>query len=134
MKKKILFITILLITILYMPNVLAANITACNTALPNVMIDEKIPNAVHTIITVIKIAVPILLVIFGMLDLLKGVMASKEDEIKKGQNILIKRIITAVMIFFVWSLVQLLISFVADDNGGITACADCFINGNCISD
>ena len=42
-----------------------------------------LPNIVHIIITVIWIVVPILLVVFGLLDLAKAVMAQKEDEIKK---------------------------------------------------
>lgn len=129
MKKKVLLFILLLTCILYMPNVLAAGITGCSTVLPsNVIIDPKIPNTVHTVIVVIKIAVPVLLVIFGMLDLFKGITAQKEDEIKKGQQLFIKRLITAVIIFFIVSVVQLLVGFVAGDDG-IMECANCFING-----
>ena len=128
MKKRILMFALLMLAILYVPNVLAANMTGCEAVLPNVVIDTKIPNTVHTIIVVIKIAVPVLLVIFGMLDLFKGVMAQKEDEIKKGQQIFIKRLIAAALIFFVISIVQVLVSFLAGDEG-IMNCASCFING-----
>ena len=128
MKKKVLFLTILLLAILYVPSVFAANVTGCEAILPGIVIDTKIPNTVHTIIVVIKIAVPVLLVIFGMLDLFKGIMAQKEDEIKKGQQMFIKRLITAAIVFFVISIVQLLVSFVAGDEG-IMTCASCFING-----
>ena len=130
MKKKIVLVIILLMVMVYVPSVFAENITGCSSVLgSNVKIDEKIPNAVHTIIVAIKIVVPILLVVFGMIDLVKGIMAQKEDEIKKGQNIFIKRIITAAIVFFVISIVQLIISFVADDEG-IMNCANCFINGS----
>lgn len=128
MKKKVLLFVVLLLTILYVPNVFAVDITGCETVLPNVVIDTKIPNTVHTIVVVIKIAVPVLLVIFGMLDLFKGITAQKEDEIKKGQQLFIKRLISAAIIFFVISIVQLLVSFVAGDEG-IMECASCFING-----
>lgn len=129
MKKKIVLGIILLMVMVYVPSVFAANITGCNAVLgSNVKIDEKIPNAVHTVIVAIKVVVPILLVVFGMIDLMKGITAQKEDEIKKGQNIFIKRLITAAIIFFVISIVQLIISFVADDEG-IMNCANCFING-----
>jgi hypothetical protein len=79
----------------------------------------------------IKVVVPILLVIFGMLDLFKGITAQKEDEIKKGQHTFIKRIISAAIVFFVVSIVQLLISFVATykNEKGLMNCANCFING-----
>jgi len=128
MKKKIFMIMILALLVFYAPSVLAVNMTGCEANLPGVVIDAKIPNTVHTIIVVIKIAVPVLLVIFGMLDLFKGLTAQKEDEIKKGQNLFIKRLISAAIIFFVISIVQLLVSFVAGDEG-IMTCANCFING-----
>lgn len=130
MKKKILLLIVLGAAILYVPSVFAANIGACSSVFgSNVIIDEKIPNTIHTVITVIKVAVPVLLVIFGMLDLAKGIIASKEDEIKKGQSIFIKRLITAALIFFITTIVQLLISFVAGEDANIMNCANCFING-----
>lgn len=130
MKKKTLLILICAIMLFYAPSVFAKNITGCSSVLPDVTIDAKLPNAVHTIITIIKIAVPVLLVIFGMLDLVKGIIASKEDEIKKGQQIFIKRLIVAVIIFFVTTIVQLIISFATDENdNNIMSCANCFING-----
>lgn len=128
MKKKIFMLIVIALIAFYVPSVLAVNITGCEANLPGVVIDSKIPNTVHTIIVVIKIAVPVLLVIFGMLDLFKGITAGKEDEIKKGQQLFIKRLISAAIIFFVVSIVQLLVSFVAGDEG-IMTCANCFING-----
>lgn len=129
MKKKILLVMVLLLCLAYVPSVFAVNITGCSSVLPsNVIIDAKIPNTVHSIIVVIKIAVPVLLVIFGMLDLFKGITAQKEDEIKKGQQIFIKRLISAAIVFFVISIVQLLVGFVAGDEG-IMTCANCFLNG-----
>ena len=95
-------------------------------------IDIKLPNMVSTIILVIQIAVPIVLVIFGMIDLFKGIIAQKEDEIKKGQQTFIKRLIAAAIVFFVVIIVKLLISFVAGDDEQektIMDCANCFING-----
>ena len=128
MKKKVVLFFIMLVSILFIPNVLAANVQGCDAVISGVIIDTKIANTVHTIIVVIKIAVPVLLVVFGMLDLFKGLTAQKEDEIKKGQQLFIKRLISAAIIFFVISIVQLLVSFVAGDEG-IMTCASCFING-----
>ena len=131
MKKKILVIMLLMLVVFYAPGVLAQSISGCTAikGLENLSIDPKIPNMVHIVIVVIKIAVPILLVIFGMLDLFKGLTAQKEDEIKKGQQIFVKRLIAAAIIFFVVSIVQLLVSFVSNDEPGIMQCANCFING-----
>lgn len=128
MKKKIFMTMILALLVFYAPSVFAVNMTGCEANLPGVVIDAKIPNTVHTIIVVIKIAAPVLLVIFGMLDLFKGLTAQKEDEIKKGQQIFVKRLVSAAIIFFVISIVQLLVNFVAGDEG-IMTCANCFLNG-----
>ena len=82
MKKKMLFaIVILGLVILCTEPVLAYNIASCESSIKGAIIDEKIPNLVSTIVTVIKIVVPVLLVIFGMIDLVKGVIAQKDDEI-----------------------------------------------------
>ena len=58
------------------------------------------------IIPLVQIGIPIILIILGMLDLGKAVVASKEDEIKNAQKMLIKRAIYAVAIFFVVLIVQ----------------------------
>lgn len=129
MKKKIfMLIVIIMIMVAVMPSVAAVDVQGgCKTILPNANIDVKIANTVHTIIVVIQIAVPVLLVVFGMMDLVKAVMGQKEDEIKKGQQTLVKRIIAAAIVFFVMVAVRFVVSLV-DDNG-VMDCADCFLNG-----
>ncbi len=95
-------------------------------------VDAKIVKVVHTIILLIQVVAPVLLVIFGMLDLAKGVMAQKEDEIKKGQQTFIKRLIAAVIIFFVIAVVRMVVSFVTDgddDGTDIMNCINGFLNG-----
>jgi type IV secretory pathway TrbL component len=87
------------------------------------------PYMISTVIQIIQIAVPILLIIFGMLDLGKAVVASKEDEIKKGQQLFIKRAISALIVFFVILIVQLLIRFVSGNNASVVNCFNCFVNG-----
>lgn len=71
------------------------------------------------IIPLIQIGIPIILILLGMLDLGKAVVASKEDEIKAAQKLLIKRAIYALAIFFVVLIVQLvfgLLSSTGDKN------------------
>lgn len=88
-----------------------------------------LPNAVSLIIKIIWVVVPVLLVIFGLLDLAKAVMAQKEDEIKKGQQTLVKRIIAAVIVFFVIFIVQTIIKFVSGEDDTVMSCFNCFVNG-----
>ena len=71
------------------------------------------------IIPLIQIGIPIILIILGMFDLGKAVMASKEDEIKNAQKMLIKRCIYAVAIFFVVLIVNVvmgLLTYTEDTN------------------
>ena len=107
-------------------NVLAyQDMTACGFTVPG-----KLAYVVSLIIMVIQYAVPLLLIIWGMLDLGKAVIASKEDEIKKGQQTFIKRIIAAVIVFFVVAVTKLVVNLAAndDDRQGITNCIDGFVN------
>ena len=129
MKKKMKLLIGVLLGFLCTTPVYAVNIQgSCNDI--STTIDVKLPHTVHLVILVIQIAVPVVLVIFGMLDLFKGITAQKEDEIKKGQQTFLKRLLAAAMVFFVVVIVKLLIGFAAgSDKPSITNCANCFING-----
>lgn len=109
-------------------------ILTCSEALGGFEELSEVAQLTSTLITIIKIAVPLLLIVWGMLDLGKAVVAQKEDEIKKGQQIFIKRIIAAVLVFLVVFVVQLVFGLVANtnDSAKISSCIDCFINNkNC---
>ena len=132
MKKKIFGVIIFAIMFLPIISVSAVTKVSCGnvTGIP-----EKIPELTSFAITVIQIAIPIVLVVMGSLDLFKGLSAQKEDEIKKGQQMFIKRLIYAAIIFFVIVVAKLLISVVADSttSNNIAECIDCFLSGteNC---
>lgn len=79
-------------------------------------IPEKLAYIVGLAVRLIQIVVPILLILWGMLDLGKAVIAQKEEEIKKGQNTFIKRLVAAVVVFFVITIVRLVVSLFADDS------------------
>lgn len=97
-----------------------------------VTIDEVVPNVISFVVTMIKIIVPIVLIIFGMLDMFKAVIANDDKEMKEAQKKLIHRIIYAVIVFFVIALVQFVFSTLSQKGGSnATACIDCFINGSC---
>lgn len=63
---------------------------------------------VKSALTIIQIAVPILLIVMGSIDLMKAVMAGKEDEIKKAQTTFMKRCIAAVVVFLIPLIVSLI--------------------------
>ncbi len=94
-------------------------------------IPSLFPKVVSTAYTIIQIVVPIVLVVIGLIDLLKSVSSQKEDDIKKGQQILIKRIIAAVVVFLIFTIVKFVIGLASDGNSGIIDCTECFINNKC---
>ena len=88
-------------------------------------VDASLTTLVETIINAIKIVVPILLVVWGMLDLGKAGIAQKEDDIKKGQQTFFKRVIAAVIVFFIPAVVKLIVGMVTgDDAKGILECLE----------
>ena len=95
-------------------------------------IDPIIPNTVSMVVTIIKIAVPIILIIFGILDLAKAVMSNDEKQMKSSQGKLIKRILAGVIVFFVIAIVQFVFGFVVDGDSSKNAvsCLACFVTSD----
>lgn len=96
-------------------------------------IPYQLPALTSFAINFLKIATPIILIIVSIIKLLKALSASKDDEIKKAQNSLIKKLIAAVLVFFVISIVQFVILKVADttEQQNITKCMNCMLNNEC---
>ena len=76
-----------------------------------------------TIIMIFKIVIPILLIIFGMLDMGKAVTSGKEDEIKKSAMTFMRRAIAAIVIFFVPAIVGLVMYTIDASDGSRDYCA-----------
>lgn len=96
-------------------------------------IPVMIPRLASYAITALKTITPVILIIIGMFQLIKAITSQNEDEMKKARSSLIKKLIAAVMIFFLVAIVQFVVKQVADDaeQSSTEACFDCFINNNC---
>lgn len=108
-------------------------LNACQNAI-GAEVPDTILNIIHYVYLAIQIIVPILLIIFGMIDLAKAITASKEDEIKKAQSGLLKKAVLAVIVFLVFALVHFIFNFAAkdideDEQGNVWNCVECFIGG-----
>lgn len=109
-----------------------------NTLACNVDIDPIIPGTIRLVVTILKIAIPIILIIFGMLDIAKAVMANDDKEMKEAQKKLIHRIIYAVVVFFIVALVQFVFARLAGQSDSalgennsktnISECIACFVS------
>ena len=85
------------------------------------------------ILWIFLIAIPILVIIFGSIDLGKAVVASKDDEIKKAAKSLGMRLIAAVIIWFIPMLVDAVIGLVdrdADQVSDYKVCQKCVTSPN----
>ena len=82
-------------------------IDSCGGLLPIVKVIRK------GLFPIIQIGIPILLILLGTIDLGKAVISSDEKEIKAAQSRLIKRFIYAALVFFVVTLVSVLMNIVA---------------------
>lgn len=89
------------------------------------------------ILMIFKIVIPLLLLILGMFDLGKAVVASDDKAINKATTALVKRAVAAIIIFFIPTLIGFIFSIVAGFNDEIkdnyTVCKECVVSptGNC---
>lgn len=105
-------------------------------------IPHQVPQIISFAVNFLKILTPLILIFISIISLLKAISAGNEDEMKKAQKGLIRKIIAAVMVFFIISIVQFVIMKVADneirsdENGevettNLSDCLNCFLNNNC---
>ncbi len=74
---------------------------------------DPIWNLLGYLVNAIMVGVPILLIVLGMLDLGKAVIASKEDEVKKATKAFGKRFLYAVGVFAVVWMVTFVLNMVS---------------------
>ena len=72
-------------------------------------------NLIGKVVAIFQIAIPIILVVLGLISLGKAVVASKDDEVKKATTGLVKKLVLAAAIFFIVAIVKLVIGLVSGD-------------------
>lgn len=79
------------------------------------------PTAIATLVrnlyNLVKLLVPVLIIIMGMVDLLKAVMASDEKKMEESKPKLIKKLIAGVVIFLIFTIVQFVFKNLLGHNG-----------------
>jgi hypothetical protein len=136
MKKKIkyllTFITLFLIqnsSVLAYSNYSKGKLSCGNGMITN--IPTMIPKTVSIVYMALQIAVPVLLVIFGSIDLIKAISSGKEDEMKKAQTTFLRRLVTGALVFFIFVIVKLLVNSFGNHTAKVVNCMNCFINNSC---
>ena len=131
MKRKIFYVLLFICLLFFnIEFINAVTKVACGniTGIP-----KKIPEITSLVIQIVEIAVPVILVITGSMDLFKAVTAGKEDEMQKSKKILIKRLIVASIVFFLIVITRFIVSVAAskNDSDNIVSCMDCFLSKKC---
>lgn len=86
------------------------------------------------ILNFVKIIVPIVIIVFGVLDFYKAITSSKDEGLSKAFKSLIIRAIAGVCIFLLPGIVQLVLNMVnewSDYSNNWCCCTECLLNGDC---
>lgn len=94
---------------------------------PDIIIDDcaslfgdELVEKINDFMDIFKIAVPILLIGFGIVDFTKAVFSSKEDDMTKSKKTFFKRIIAAILVFIAPIFINLILSLANEVWGNIT--------------
>ena len=129
MKKKSILILIILCLILIPVNTSAAIEFCSKTA--------GIWKIIGKILFIVKIMIPILLIIFGVIDLSNAVISNKDGEITTSLKRFMIRVIAGIVVFFVPTIVSIAMNLVSsfansDAKKDYETCVRCLVDpGNC---
>lgn len=100
-------------------NILASSSTFCQDSVP-------IWRFIGNVVNILQIAIPVIIILLGTIDLGKAVMAGDDKKIKEAQKMLLMRLIYGVAIFFVVIIVKVVFGLVADSGAQTTGkCFEC---------
>ncbi len=71
-------------------------------------------NIVHDIIMLMQVIVPILLIIWGMIDFAKGVVSNDEDKIAAGRKAFLQRLLAGILVLLVITGVKLVFNLTSN--------------------
>ena len=121
--KKYKYILVFLLMLIIGINwVYAAEPEGCDVIFGSPSDPDSLRSFINDILQYPKILVPIIVIGLGMIDLAKAVLAAKEDMMRKAQSTFIKRVFIGVALFFVPTIVNILMHFADIVLGGANSC------------
>ena len=95
----------------------------------------KIWDLLGSVVTIIKIVIPLILIILGMVDLGKAVVSNDDKQINKSVTALIKRFVAAVVMFFIPTIISALFNVLAimgdSEKADYNICVQCVTGNTC---
>ena len=96
----------------------------------NIEMPEKTVDLISTFITILQVATPVILIIMGSIDFVKATASSREEDIKKGQQTFVRRLISGVTVFLVILIVKIVIGIISTDSSNtVLNCVNSMFNG-----
>ena len=140
MKKKLIYFSLIaFIFVIGMNSVYAGptkfdleRITVCG--FDNV--PKNIPMLTSGLYNLAKFAVPIIIIVMGLVDFLSATAAADIDKMKKSKKKFINRLIAGVFIFLILAIVQFIfrkIDFDKNQKAGFFSCMNCILSNDCKS-
>ncbi len=77
------------------------------------------------LINALKVMIPVIIIVMGSIDLGKAVVANSEDEMKKATQVLIKRVIAGIIIFFIPTIMNLILKMASNYVSTISSSSSC---------
>lgn len=80
--------------------------------------DAAVSNIMYllgVVVAVIRIAVPIILIVIGMVDLVKALTSQDDKQIKSATSLIVKRVVIAIAIFLVPTVVRLVMNLISQN-------------------
>ena len=112
----------------------AASINILSVDYENICSNQNILNAVRIIgdvVNILKWIVPIIIIIFGVIDFVKAVVSSDEDASSKASKALLRRFISGVAVFLVPTIlfgILNIIEVTTDIQSEFIACTECILD------
>ncbi|MDD3340778.1 MAG: hypothetical protein PHN72_01055 [Bacilli bacterium] len=92
----------------------------------NIRIPYQVVSLLRTVEMLIKIGVPIILIVMGMIDFGKVVMGKPDEQMKKTKSAFASRMIAGVLVFFVVSIVEMVLPLINTEDT-IVRCTKCVL-------
>ena len=122
--KKYSYVIVLIIALIIGINgVFAADSANCEAIFGSKTDPNSVRYFINEILQIPKIIVPIIIIIYGMIDFSKAVLASKEDEMRKAQTTFVKRVLIGIGVFLVPVIVDLLMGLADIALGAASSCS-----------
>lgn len=77
------------------------------------------------ILLILKVLVPVIIIVLGIVDLAKAVMSSDDKAVNKATTAIISRLIIGVAIFFIPTIISFIFSIVKDAAPAVSAAEEC---------